>query len=183
MAFFFVLGTSAAFAMPNPATEFCLQLGGTSIRNQGTGEVPSLCKFAGGGQIEQWTLYREMNDGKKSEALDVFWKHPEVSQDSKGRFPINGYCSSKSVGGKIVSDPRFAGDGGGVCTFSDESSIAVSTLYDGPKSPKNAALVEALRSGKKYKRKMGPSHPMGLPMPMGNPQGEVEGDGETAPAR
>lgn len=44
--------------MPNPASAYCIELGGTvTIVDQPEGQV-GFCKLADGTQIEEWELYR-----------------------------------------------------------------------------------------------------------------------------
>ncbi len=139
-----------AHAGNNPAAVFCGQLGGTEsnidLKNK---SLPALCSFSGGGEVEQWTLFNDMNSKKKTEALEVFRKHPEVSKTLiLKHFEKNSYCDA--VGGEKVLDLIQEGDGYGLCKFKDGSEIALTILYKGPKDTANAALVAALNSGKKY---------------------------------
>jgi len=66
-AFFVVaslLATGPAFAIANPASEFCVKMGGRlDIVKDKTGGEIGLCYLPDGRIIEEWTLFR-MYDGK-----------------------------------------------------------------------------------------------------------------------
>lgn len=59
------LGTTTGFAMANPASVFCEEMGGKSvIATLPGGDQIGLCYLPGNKIVEEWTLFR-MFDGKK----------------------------------------------------------------------------------------------------------------------
>lgn len=51
-------GTPAPIGMPNPASTYCIQLGGQlDIKSAPQGQY-GVCTLPSGAQIEEWTLYR-----------------------------------------------------------------------------------------------------------------------------
>lgn len=58
-----LVGTSAALAMGNPASVFCVKLGGESliVKQASDGAEGGICKFKNGNVFEEWTLYRMFN--------------------------------------------------------------------------------------------------------------------------
>jgi putative hemolysin len=58
-----LMGSSAALAMSNPASEFCVKLGGESliVKQAPDGAEGGICKFKNGNIFEEWTLYRMFN--------------------------------------------------------------------------------------------------------------------------
>ena len=64
LAMVLALVCTAAFALPNPASEFCLKMGGRSeIVKDSSGAALRLCHLPNGQIIEEWTLFR-MYGGK-----------------------------------------------------------------------------------------------------------------------
>lgn len=58
--------STAAFALPNPASVFCEKLGGkTEIVTQKSGDEIGLCRLKNGNTIEEWTLFRLLQGGEK----------------------------------------------------------------------------------------------------------------------
>lgn len=49
----------ASVSPPNPATQNCLALGGTSVQQSGPGGQTGYCALPGGALVEEWALYRE----------------------------------------------------------------------------------------------------------------------------
>lgn len=61
-----LMASTAAFAMPNPASVFCEKLGGTSeIVTERSGGELGLCRLKNGNLIEEWTLYRLLEGDRK----------------------------------------------------------------------------------------------------------------------
>lgn len=58
-ALLLVLGASHASAMLNPASAFCVKLGGQSqIAQYPNGDQFRLCRLSNGNIYEEWTLFR-----------------------------------------------------------------------------------------------------------------------------
>lgn len=137
--------SSLATAMGNPASEFCDSLNGQHAAlsenlEYANAHIPqeSICRFGEAG-VEEWTLTRYLSLGEPQQAIRIFLK----SSAPKKGMTESKYCSA--VGGKTTY--RFSTENGAkiaLCIFSDGSLIDQTTLFNGPKSPKNKILLDAL---------------------------------------
>lgn len=62
-----VIGAETAWALPNPASVFCVKSGGKSEMRQGPRGAYGVCRLPDGRVVEEWTYFREMK-GKTGSA-------------------------------------------------------------------------------------------------------------------
>ena len=54
-----ISATRPAAALPNPASENCIALGGTVVIQSSPSGATGFCALPGGAVVEEWALYRE----------------------------------------------------------------------------------------------------------------------------
>ena len=137
--------TSAKLGLANPSAKFCVDNGGKIEMYTNEAGQGGFCNV-GGGIIEEWTLYRYLNDPAqtKTKAVSIFLSHPtiEVSPGNGGANPASLYCLK--VGG---ANPGYQSPEGavGVCVFPDRSAIEEWTLFRGPDASSNEKLLKLLK--------------------------------------
>lgn len=52
-------GGAAAVGLPNPASAYCLEIGGTLEMREETGGTVGYCRLPDGRVVEEWTLFRQ----------------------------------------------------------------------------------------------------------------------------
>jgi uncharacterized protein len=55
------IGVRAGWALPNPASVFCVKSGGKSEIRKGPQGEYGVCRFPNGRIVEEWTYFRKMN--------------------------------------------------------------------------------------------------------------------------
>jgi putative hemolysin len=144
------LAATSAFAVPNPASVFCLE--------QAHGKLQILSTQAGQAgfclldraMIEEWTLFRGVDSRSQAqEAISRFLREgPEVAMERGGGSsagvpnPASIYCEKSGGHDALAEDPQ--GNQYGICEFRDGSSIGEWTLFWGPDSSANRALMKVL---------------------------------------
>lgn len=140
----------AGVGLPNPASQLCVELGGTlKSYVQSDGGAVSLCAFNDdvylNGLIEEWTLYRyKKGDAEQSMAVKAYFDHVPYVAPAEGPVghPALRYC--EQLGGTRDIITEASGDESGVCRFEDGSQIEEWTLFRGPEVHKS--LTEVLES-------------------------------------
>ncbi|MEO3988984.1 putative hemolysin [Pseudocitrobacter cyperus] len=54
-----------AMGMPNPASVYCVEKGGTRVAQKSAQGESSLCQLPDGEQVEEWTLWRREHPQKQ----------------------------------------------------------------------------------------------------------------------
>ncbi len=140
----------SAFAIPNPASVFCVkQAKGTIEIVDGQNGQNGICKFADGGIISEWTLYRAAKLQKRQTAVEKFkissGAVPRVMPRPGHGVPSPSKIICQRMDGVYVSYARAGGDTVKLCEFSDGSSIGASTLMYGPKKETGKTLMSVLK--------------------------------------
>jgi putative hemolysin len=120
---FLLIGCTSKANMPNPASVYCEDNGGTlEIRKDEKGNEIGYCVFEDGSECEEWTFYR--GDCKPGDSLT-----PGVGLPN----PASVYCEEN--GGTV--DIRDDANGGqiGYCIFEDDSECEEWAFYRGECSP------------------------------------------------
>lgn len=132
--------------LANPSAKFCIDHGGQIEMYTNEAGQGGFCNV-GGGIIEEWTLFRYLNDPAqtRTKAVSVFLSHPtiEVSPGNGGANPASLYCLE--MGG---TNPGYQSAEGtvGICVFPDRSAIEEWTLFRGPDASSNEKLRKLLNS-------------------------------------
>jgi len=137
----------AGVGLPNPASQFCVESGGTlKPYVQEDGGAVSLCAFQDdvylNGLIEEWTLFRyKKGDGAQSMAVKAYFDHVAYQAPAQGPVghPALRYC--EQVGGTRLIITEASGDESGVCRFEDGSQLEEWTLFRGPEVHKSLTKV------------------------------------------
>jgi len=105
--------------LPNPASVYCEEQGGTvDIRTDADGNQSGVCVFADGSECDEWAFFRgECQPGES------------LGEDTGIANPASVYCEEQ--GG--TSETRITADGSesGVCVFPDGSEYDEWALYRG----------------------------------------------------
>jgi uncharacterized protein len=115
--------TAAPVGLPNPASQYCVEQGGTStIQTRGDGGQYGVCVFEDNRQCEEFAM---MNGDCPVGGLKVTGYLTDASR----------YCAI--TGGSYSTDGSMNSDGeeDGTCTFSGGSSCNVYDYYDGSCGP------------------------------------------------
>jgi putative hemolysin len=129
-------------AVGNPASQFCVDHGGTlGIYKTPDGEV-GYCDVQGG-LVEEWTLYRAVKQSSEQKAIAVYLSHPAKAGNSVGN-PASSYCVQVGGDNKMVTSALGQM---GICEFADHSAIDEWTLFNGPAAKANSALNTLLGRG------------------------------------
>jgi len=116
-----------SFAMANPASVYCADIGGKSIgvTNPDSGQS-ALCRLKDKSEAGEWTLFYQK--AKPTEALTAFIASNPQSSDKET------LCTSR--GGKVKNLPETLQPVTmhSLCVFPDQSVIGLSTLALGPKA-------------------------------------------------
>jgi putative hemolysin len=126
--------TPPTFGIPNPASQFCTELGGISraadFEAHGGAQI-GLCRMPDDGLIDEWTLFRAAR-GTRSQAvlafLDGRWR--------PGEGPIESWAEQtcEAIGGQIVEYAEHLRPDSIIrlCEFPDRSAIEIWTGFSGP---------------------------------------------------
>jgi len=137
---FAVLTAPAAFALPNPYSVNCANLGGSTQNLNAAAGQAGFCRF-GRAMINERTLYDATRALTTVDAVQTYLRHPNLTVGINGN-PASLYCGA--VGGSTLAFTDDAGNAVGICSFSDGSSIEEWTLYRGPSDSTNSRLTAVL---------------------------------------
>ena len=137
--------TPAAWALPNPAAQFCVTVGGQQRTIVSQAGESALCDLDTG-SIEAWTLFRYAN-GAASQAVQAYLDHPapstvEANEANEGNEAGAAYCAQ--VAGTSVHQVARDGSAVALCHFEDRSVIEQQTLFAGPQGAGHARLNAVL---------------------------------------
>jgi len=105
--------------LPNPASEFCEENGGTlEMREDESGGQVGYCLFEDGSECEEWAFYR--GECKPGESLSILADMPN---------PASAFCEENSGKLEIVTDAE--GGQFGMCVFEDGSSCEEWAFFRG----------------------------------------------------
>ncbi len=111
-------------SLPNPASVFCEQQGGTSeIRTNSDGSQTGYCIFADGSECDEWAYYRG-ECSSSSQSTPIVTPEPAAQVD-----PGAAFC--EMLGYAIVSKSAPDGSQLDVCQFPDGSSCNPTALLKG----------------------------------------------------
>ena len=134
-----LLSAATAWALPNPAAQFCAAVGGQErIIVSSAGEA-ALCDLDAG-SIEAWTLYRYAS-GAPSMAIQSYLKHPAPG-DTNASDTAAAYCAQ--LAGVSLRPVNRRGETVALCQFADNSTIEQATLLAGPDGAGHARLNAVL---------------------------------------
>ncbi|WP_232847126.1 putative hemolysin [Shewanella nanhaiensis] len=87
----------SAVSMANPASEYCVSLGGKlEINNEAKGQV-GICHLPSGEKIEEWTLYRKANKQEVTTAIDMANPAAKYCESLQGKLALDtGICTLPS---------------------------------------------------------------------------------------
>ena len=125
--------TPAQAGMPNPASVYCGQIGGTAeIKKDAAGGEYGMCMFANGTSCEEWALFR-------SEGCKTGVAAAATTPGSSGiANPASVYCGQ--IGGSLEIKTGAAGQYG-MCTFANGTSCDEWALFRGEGCKTGVAAV------------------------------------------
>ena len=135
-------GTSA-LALVNPASQNCVDLGGTVqiYTDTASGQV-GYCQL-GQALVEEFSLYRGVVQNQHVLALDAYFSTLGSGFSSPGGVnPASSYCGGMGGESRLLTDAQ--GGQIGICRFSDKSEIEEFTLYRYTTDPRNIQFTNAL---------------------------------------
>lgn len=140
-------GGTDSSGVPNPASVFCSDKNGQSQYFNTPAGTSSLCKI-GNGAIGAWTLFRDASNSSDEQSLatTAFLTHVEPEDNGSGDGSIGlpnpsaTYCTQ--VQGSYKSYPATnRNQNFSICEFADRSFIEAWTLFSGPGTNSELAVV------------------------------------------
>ncbi len=130
---------TTAWALPNPATQFCAEVGGQACVIVASAGEAAMCDLDSG-SVEAWTLFRYIH-GTASIAIESYLTHPAQS-DTGAQNLAAAYCVQ--LAGASEYPVNRQGEVVALCRFADNSTIAQATLLAGPEGAGHARLNAVL---------------------------------------
>ncbi|OPX64426.1 MULTISPECIES: DUF333 domain-containing protein [unclassified Methanoregula] len=135
--------TQAPAGMPNPASVYCGDVGGTlEIKKDASGGEYGMCTFANGTSCEEWALFRK-EGCKPGVAPAATTAAPAIGMAN----PASVYCGE--AGGKTEIKTDASGGQYGMCTFTNGTSCEEWALFRKEGCKSGVAVQTTAAEGKK----------------------------------
>ncbi|WP_437753138.1 DUF333 domain-containing protein [Sorangium sp. So ce1389] len=124
-------GAGPALAIPNPASVFCEEVGGSSIIASEAGGDVGICRLSDGSIVEEWTLFRAVRSREVGKALREFVKSTPAPLPGAHVTWAEQRCAAAGGHTRTWSSVASPGTSVAMCTFDDGTAIGTWTLFGG----------------------------------------------------
>jgi putative hemolysin/predicted secreted protein len=138
--------TPAQAGLPNPASVYCGQAGGTlEIEKDASGGEYGMCTFKNGTTCEEWALFR--GEGCRAGVAAVTTTAPSAAPSAGMANPASVACVN--AGGSLMIKKDASGGEYGMCTFKNGTTCEEWALFRGEGCRAGVATVTTTAGGKK----------------------------------
>lgn len=112
------LMATPSFAIANPASVFCEEIGGKSIikKDKQNNDI-GVCQFKNGKEVDEWKLFRAQELGRPERPEKADGKPPKIGMAN----PASEHC--EKIGGKAISQKDNNGGEKAMCQLSDGKTV------------------------------------------------------------